>query len=171
MMNYKEIKPIDLNESTFRLIGHDWMLVTAAHNSRVNTMTASWGGFGVLFNKNVAYIFVRPQRFTKEFVDEATTFTLTFFAEDYKKKALTYLGKVSGRDEDKIAKAGLTICKDEEGVPYFAEAESVFFVKKLFVQPMVAESFLDKEIISQWYPEGDFHHLYIAEVCKVMIKE
>ena len=171
MMNYKEINPIDLNESTFRLIGHDWMLVTAAHNSRVNTMTASWGGFGVLFNKNVAYIFVRPQRFTKEFVDEATTFTLTFFAEDYKKKALTYLGKVSGRDEDKIAKAGLTICKDEEGVPYFAEAESVFFVKKLFVQPMVAESFLDKEIISQWYPEGDFHHLYIAEVCKVMIKE
>ena len=78
---------------------------------------------------------------------------------------------MSGRDEDKIAKAGLTICKDEEGVPYFAEAESVFFVKKLFVQPMVAESFLDKEIISQWYPEGDFHHLYIAEVCKVMIKE
>jgi flavin reductase (DIM6/NTAB) family NADH-FMN oxidoreductase RutF len=137
----------------------------------MNTMTANWGGLGIMWNKEVAYVVIRPQRFTKEFVDEATTFTLTFFAEDYKKKALTYLGKVSGRDEDKIAKAGLTICKDEEGVPYFAEAESVFFVKKLFVQPMVAESFLDKEIISQWYPEGDFHHLYIAEVCKVMIKE
>ena len=77
MMNYREINPIDLKESTFRLIGHDWMLVTAANNSRVNTMTASWGGFGVLFNKNVAFIFVRPQRFTKEFVDGSDRFSLT----------------------------------------------------------------------------------------------
>ena len=107
MMNYKEIKPIDLNESTFRLIGHDWMLVTAAHNSRVNTMTASWGGFGVLFNKNVAYIFVRPQRFTKEFVDGSDRFSLTFFDKSFKKE-LSYLGTASGKDEDKINKAGLT---------------------------------------------------------------
>ena len=107
MMNYKEINPIDLNESTFRLIGHDWMLVTAAHNSRVNTMTASWGGFGVLFNKNVAYIFVRPQRFTKEFVDGSDRFSLTFFDQSFKKE-LSYLGTASGKDEDKINKAGLT---------------------------------------------------------------
>lgn len=171
MNSFKVVKTKEASMDAFDL-KNKWMLVTAAKpDGSVNTMTANWGGLGIMWNKEVAYVVIRPQRFTKEFVDEATTFTLTFFAEDYKKKALTYLGKVSGRDEDKIAKAGLPICKDEEGVPYFAEAESVFFVKKLFVQPMVAESFLDKEIISQWYPEGDFHHLYIAEVCKVMIKE
>ena len=124
MMNYKEIKPIDLNESTFRLIGHDWMLVTAAHNSRVNTMTASWGGFGVLFNKNVAYIFVRPQRFTKEFVDGSDRFSLTFFDKSFKKE-LSYLGTASGKDEDKIKKAGLTTLYLVE-TPYFEEVTNSY---------------------------------------------
>ena len=123
-MNYKEIKPIDLNESTFRLIGHDWMLVTAAHNSRVNTMTASWGGFGVLFNKNVAYIFVRPQRFTKEFVDGSDRFSLTFFDKSFKKE-LSYLGTASGKDEDKINKAGLTTLYLVE-TPYFEEVTNSY---------------------------------------------
>ena len=129
MMNYKEIKPIDLNESTFRLIGHDWMLVTAAHNSRVNTMTASWGGFGVLFNKNVAYIFVRPQRFTKEFVDGSDRFSLTFFDKSFKKE-LSYLGTASGKDEDKISKAGLTTLYLGE-TPYFEESR--LFIIFVFV--------------------------------------
>lgn len=124
MMNYKEINPIDLNESTFRLIGHDWMLVTAAHNSRVNTMTASWGGFGVLFNKNVAYIFVRPQRFTKEFVDGSDRFSLTFFDKSFKKE-LSYLGTASGKDEDKINKAGLTTLYLVE-TPYFEEVTNSY---------------------------------------------
>ena len=124
MMNYKEIKPIDLNESTFRLIGHDGMLVTAAHNSRVNTMTASWGGFGVLFNKNVAYIFVRPQRFTKEFVDGSDRFSLTFFDKSFKKE-LSYLGTASGKDEDKINKAGLTTLYLVE-TPYFEEVTNSY---------------------------------------------
>ena len=123
-MNYKEINPIDLNESTFRLIGHDWMLVTAAHNSRVNTMTASWGGFGVLFNKNVAYIFVRPQRFTKEFVDGSDRFSLTFFDKSFKKE-LSYLGTASGKDEDKINKAGLTTLYLVE-TPYFEEVTNSY---------------------------------------------
>ncbi|WP_434800314.1 flavin reductase family protein [Acetoanaerobium noterae] len=123
-MNYKEINPIDLNESTFRLIGHDWMLVTAAHNSRVNTMTASWGGFGVLFNKNVAYIFVRPQRFTKEFVDGSDRFSLTFFDKSFKKE-LSYLGTASGKDEDKISKAGLTTLYLGE-TPYFEEVTNSY---------------------------------------------
>lgn len=124
MMNYREINPIDLNESTFRLIGHDWMLVTAAHNSRVNTMTASWGGFGVLFNKNVAYIFVRPQRFTKEFVDGSDRFSLTFFDKSFKKE-LSYLGTASGKDEDKINKAGLTTLYLVE-TPYFEEVTNSY---------------------------------------------
>ena len=124
MMNYKEINPIDLNESTFRLIGHDGMLVTAAHNSRVNTMTASWGGFGVLFNKNVAYIFVRPQRFTKEFVDGSDRFSLTFFDKSFKKE-LSYLGTASGKDEDKINKAGLTTLYLVE-TPYFEEVTNSY---------------------------------------------
>ena len=169
MMNYKEIKPIDLNESTFRLIGHDWMLVTAAHNSRVNTMTASWGGFGVLFNKNVAYIFVRPQRFTKEFVDGSDRFSLTFFDKSFKKE-LSYLGTASGKDEDKISKAGLTTLYLGE-TPYFEEARFTMICKKLYAQDMTRENFIDVDMRKKYYPEEDYHTLYIAEIEKILLKE
>ena len=157
MMNYKEINPIDLNESTFRLIGHDWMLVTAAHNSRVNTMTASWGGFGVLFNKNVAFIFVRPQRFTKEFVDGSDRFSLSFFDKSFKKE-LSYLGTASGKDEDKISKAGLTTLYLGE-TPYFEESRLIMICKKLYAQDMTRESFIDVDMRKKHYPEEDYHTL------------
>ena len=40
----KEILHEDFNENTFKLIGNDWMLLTAEKEGKVNTMTASWGG-------------------------------------------------------------------------------------------------------------------------------
>ena len=62
MNNFKEISPEVLRKNPFQLIGKDWMLITAGDENKVNTMTASWGGLGVIFGKNVAYILVRPQR-------------------------------------------------------------------------------------------------------------
>lgn len=107
MNSYIEIKPEELDKSAFQMIGNDWMLVTAENNSQANTMTASWGGFGVIWNKNVTYTFIRPHRYTKEFIDNTDTFSLCFFDKKYKKQ-LSYLGTVSGRDEDKISKSSLT---------------------------------------------------------------
>ena len=97
-------------------------------------MTASWGGLGVLWRKNVAFIFIRPQRFTKGFVDEAEKFSLTFFDESYRKQ-LSYLGTVSGKDENKIEKAELTV-EHENGAPIFKEAETVIICRKLYAQPL-----------------------------------
>jgi flavin reductase (DIM6/NTAB) family NADH-FMN oxidoreductase RutF len=93
MNKFKEIKPEELNKSTFKLIGKDWMLITAEKDNKVNTMTASWGGFGIMFAKNVVYIGIRPQRYTKEFVDNSNTFSLTFFDETFRKQ-LSYLGTI-----------------------------------------------------------------------------
>ena len=93
--------PANLFETNpFTKIGSDWMLITAGDKEKANTMTASWGGFGVLWGKNVAYIFVRESRYTKEFLDKKDTFSLTFF--EGHKMDLKYLGAVSGRNEDKI---------------------------------------------------------------------
>jgi flavin reductase (DIM6/NTAB) family NADH-FMN oxidoreductase RutF len=169
MSQFKEIKPEEFKESAFKLIGKDWMLITAAKEDKVNTMTAAWGGLGVMFNKNVVYAVIRPQRYTKEFVDYADTFSLTFF-EDSLKKQLGYLGKVSGRDEDKISKANLTV-QYEKATPYFEEAKLVIICKKLYTQDFKPENFLDKELEQRWYPENDHHTLYIAEVEKIMIKD
>ena len=116
-MKFQEIKVEDLNLNPFQLIGKDWMLITAGTKEQVNTMTASWGGMGVFWGKNVMTAYIRPQRYTKEFVDANDTFSISFFGEEYR-KMLAYCGKVSGRDEDKIAKAGLTTCFYGE-TPYF----------------------------------------------------
>jgi len=169
MNKFVEIKPEELNKSPFQLIGTDWMLITAEKDNKVNTMTASWGGFGVMWGKNVAYIVIRPQRFTKEFVDNADTFSLTFFDKNFKKQ-LGYLGTVSGRDEDKISKCNLTI-EHSDNTPYFEEANLAIICKKLYAQDFKPECFIATELDEKWYPEKDHHTIYIAEVEKVLIKE
>ena len=169
MNKFKEIKPEELNKSAFQLIGKDWMLITAQNDNKVNTMTASWGGFGFMFAKNVVYIVIRPQRYTKEFVDGSDTFSLTFFDESFKKQ-LNYLGTVSGRDEDKISKSNLTV-QYLNDTPYFEEANIAIICKKIFAQDFKQESFLANELDKKWYTEKDYHTLYIAEIEKIIIKE
>lgn len=169
MNNYKEIKPENLDQSAFKLIGKDWMLITAAKDNKVNTMTASWGGLGIMWNKNVAYIVVRPQRFTKEFLDASSTFSLTFFDESYRKD-LSYLGTVSGRDEDKLSKTNLTVSYID-GTPGFEEAKLTIICRKLYAQEFKPECFIDDAIEKQCYPQKDYHTIYIAEVEKILIKQ
>lgn len=167
MSDFRNIDIAEFKTKPFEL-KNKWMLITAEKDGKVNTMTASWGGLGVMWNKEVAFVVIRPQRYTKEFVDSADSFSLSFFDESYKKD-LAYLGKASGRDEDKIGNTKLTTVLDDN-IPYFAEAETVILAKKLYMQPMGAEFFLDKDIIERWYPESDFHYLYIAEVTKILNK-
>ena len=97
-MELKEIQTSQLHSDAFTMIGKEWMLVSAERDGVVNTMTASWGGMGILWNKKVAFVFLRPQRYTKEFIDQKDCFTLSFYDEEYR-KTLSYLGTVSGRDE------------------------------------------------------------------------
>lgn len=169
MSKFTEIKPEELNNSPFQLIGHDWMLITAEHDNRVNTMTASWGGMGVMWGKNVAYIVLRPQRYTKELVDSAETFSLTFFDSSFKNK-LSYLGSASGRNEDKISKAELTVLH-ADNTPYFAQGKLSILCKKLYSQPFKPEYFMAPELDEKWYPQKDYHTLYIAEIQKILMKE
>lgn len=169
MTNFNEIQPKDFAYSPFKLIGEDWMLITAEKEGKVNTMTASWGGFGVMWGKNVAYIVIRPQRYTKEFVDNADAFSLTFYADSFK-KVLGYLGATSGRDEDKIGKSNLTVQRTD-GIPYFAEAKIAILCNKLYAQEYKPEFFIAQELNAKWYPDVDHHTLYIAEVIKILVKE
>ena len=168
MSNFTEIKPEQFEYSPFKLIGEDWMLITAEKEGELNSMTASWGGLGVMWNKNVAYIAIRPQRYTKEFVDGSDTFSLTFFGPDFK-KALAYIGSTSGRDEDKIEKTGLTVLRNE-GVPFFEEANIVILCKKLYAEKYKPECFMSQKLNDVMYPDNDQHTLYIAEVTKILIR-
>ncbi|MCK9181532.1 MAG: hypothetical protein M0P13_01450 [Fibrobacteraceae bacterium] len=167
-MAFKEISPEEIKDNPFKLIGKDWMLITAEYAGKVNMMTASWGGIGVMWNKPVAYIAVRPQRFTKTLIDATDTVSLCFFNEKYRKE-LAYAGKASGKNEDKVAHCGFTVDHSNK-TPYFDEARLVLIGKKAFAQNYKQESFIDPSIMD-CYEKKDFHTLYILEIEKVLVKE
>jgi flavin reductase (DIM6/NTAB) family NADH-FMN oxidoreductase RutF len=169
MNKFKEIKPEELDKNVFQLIGKDWMLITAEKDNKVNTMTASWGGFGVMFNKNVVSIVLRPQRYTKEFVDSSDTFSLTFLDESFRKQ-LSYLGTTSGRDEDKISKSNLTV-NHLDNTPYFEEGNLIIICKKIYAQTLNPDCFIASELDEKWYPQKDYHTFYMAEIEKILVKE
>ena len=153
-------------ENTFELIGKQWMLITAGSKSRFNTMTASWGGLGVLWNKNVATIYVRPSRYTHEFLLQHDRVTLTFLPESCR-NALRICGSKSGRDSDKVAEAGLTPIPLESGAMTFGEARLVLDCRKLYVARMAKEDFTDSAVFDQWYAhpdEGGLHTVCILEI-------
>ena len=164
----KQITPREIDRNPFAMIGDDWMLITACKGEKVNTMTASWGGLGVFCGKDVAFTFIRQQRYTKEFIDNNDTFSISVLPEEYRQQ-LAYLGKVSGRDEDKIEKSGLTVVYDND-TPYFAEAETVIICKKMCATDLKETDFIQKEMCDKWFASKDYHTMYISEIVKVLKK-
>ena len=163
----KELDIRDVKENLVKMIADDWALVSAADGESWNTMTISWGAVGELWGKDVVFAFIRPQRYTKEFMDKSDYFTVSFFDEKYK-DALKICGTKSGRDCDKISLAGLSAEFDGEAV-YPAEARTVIKCRKIAVQKMDNSGFLDPSIESN-YKAGDYHFIYIGEIEKVIEK-
>lgn len=165
----KEISAENLNENPFKLIGKDWMLITAEKENKVNMMTASWGGVGVIWGKNAATIYIRQSRFTKPFIDEGETFSLCVLPENMR-DVLNFCGSKSGRDFDKVSETGLSV-EHVDSVPYFKESRLVLVCKKLFQQRLNMENAVDKSLTEKFYGSGDFHDMYIAEITKILIEE
>lgn len=151
------------NFNPYKEIGTKWMLVTSGTDKKFNTMTASWGGVGVLWNKNVSFIFIRPQRYTFEFLENCDFYSLSFFGEKYK-PILAKCGQVSGRDIDKIKETGLNPVFDDNSV-YFKEAKKVLVCKKIYSQFITPDCFID-ESLQKNYEKNDYHKMYIGEIVK-----
>jgi flavin reductase (DIM6/NTAB) family NADH-FMN oxidoreductase RutF len=161
-MAFKEIAPEAMEGNAFKLIGKDWMLITAGSLGSYNTMTASWGGLGVLWNRNVSFCFVRPTRYTFQFMESAELYTLSFFTEDHR-EALNYCGAHSGRDVDKASETGLTPFQPAEGTVSFQEARLILLCKKIYTQDFEPGRFLDPAIDGN-YPKKDYHRIYIGQL-------
>ena len=167
-MAFREISVEQLEDNPFTLINKDWMLITAGDAEKHNTMTASWGGVGELWGKYVSTIYIRPQRYTLEFVEREEYYSLCFFGPEYR-QALSLCGSKSGRDVDKDAATGLTPCFDQ-AAPYYEQARLVFLCRKLYRQDMEESAFLDKGLLEKWY-DNDLHRIFIGEIVKVLEKE
>lgn len=153
-----------IDENIFKLIGEDWMLITSGNKDSFNTMTASWGGMGILWNRPVSYIFVRPTRYTYEFIEKDNGYTLSFFNGRYR-KALTLCGSTSGRDTDKVAEAGLTPEETESGAISFKEARLVLECRKLYFQDIDPAHLIDSSIEKMY--NNDYHRMYIGEITAI----
>lgn len=167
-MNY--FKNIDLKDFTcnpFELVGKQWLLITAGDENKYNTMTASWGSFGVLWNKNIANIYVRPQRYTYDFIENSEYFTLSFLPEQHK-DILTFCGRNSGKEVDKIKECGLETIHNNNGI-YFEQSELVFICKKLYYTDINPNNFIDLELDKN-YPNKDYHRHYVGEIVEVLAK-
>ena len=166
-MDHREMVPEELTDNPFKLIGADWMLITAGRPDGFNTMTASWGGLGVLWERKVCFIFVRPTRHTYGFLERAGMFTLSFFDEQFR-AALRFCGTRSGRDTDKVQGTGLTPAGEGETV-WFREARLVLACRKLYVQDLGPERFLDRRI-EDLYPQKDYHRMYVGEIMRCLVR-
>lgn len=169
MSDFKKITAEELTANPFKLIGKDWMLITAGDKEKFNTMTASWGGVGIMWGKPVATAYIRPQRYTFEFIENGDYYTQSFFDEEYR-DALKFCGSKSGRDYDKVKETGLTpVVDDETGAVYFKEAKVVFICKKMYAQFLNEESALTEDV-TKWY-NGDYHKMYMSEIVSVLVKK
>lgn len=167
-MEFSHISPLLVQENASKIIGEDYMLVTAGTREKNNCLTASWGGLGFMWNKPVACIVIRPQRYTKEFIDGESYFTLSFFDNSYK-KMFAFCGSKSGRDVNKAEACNLTTFETAHGSIAYTEARLVLECRKLYAAPFIKDGFVDKGLLSN-YTAGDFHTQYIAEITDCLIK-
>ncbi len=155
-------------ENAFELIGKEWMLITAGTNDKFNMMTASWGGIGWLWNKPVAFIFVRPERYTYPLIEDNEHLTLAFLGHDKTmREAYNFCGSKSGRDFDKARETGLVPVTTEHGAVSFQQARLTIEGRKLFRTEFKPENFLDNEVLTRWYndqPGGSLHTMYVVEI-------
>lgn len=175
----KEISIHEININPATMFGKEWCLIAAGNEKNgYNTMTVAWGQLGAVWDRHTpegkmiiptATVFIRPQRYTKEFFDREEYFTVCAFGAGYR-KALAYLGTHSGRDGDKISDTGLTPVFIDNTTG-FAEAEMIFVCRKLYHTPLLENGFTDKNIISENYPKKDFHEMYVGEITKIFRRE
>ena len=157
---FKKVNTHETDINAFREIGDNWTLISAKHNGKVNTMTASWGGIGILWGRDVATVYIRQTRYTKEFVDGQDYFTVSLF--DGHRKELAVLGTKSGRDGDKIAEVGFHV-EEVEGQPAFTESKCVLVCRKLYEVDMPLNT-IPENIVKEYYADGDYHTMYIGEI-------
>ena len=149
----------------FTQFDRKWALLTAGTMDDFNTMTISWGGFGTLWNKPVATVYVRSSRHTYKYMNDSEYFTISFYPDSYK-QILGVMGSKSGRDIDKMHYEGLTAKAGGESVT-FAEAEITFVCRKLFRQQLDTAN-MPEGIVNALYAGDAPHDMFIGEVVDII---
>lgn len=151
----------------FQIWDKGWFLLSSGDfaTARYNSMTVSWGSFGTMWNKPFAMVVVRPQRYTRQFIDAADSFTLAAFGQA-QRPILDLLGSKSGRDVDKVHPQGLTpMASRRVASPSYAEASLIIECRKMYFDDYAPQHFLDPSIQTMY--RGDYHRMYFGEVLEI----
>lgn len=164
--------PMDMLEwNPMEKISKEWFMLVTESEGKANLMTCSWGGIGHIWNKNSVSVYVRESRYTHEMLDKSDTFAVCFLDPNEKssKSTLKYLGMVSGRDEDKVAGAKLTINHIND-IAFVDESQFTILCRKVAAVPMPEDSILDDSIVEAHYKNGDYHTMYIGEIIEILAR-
>ena len=161
----RKVHVADLTDNVKESVGKEWMLVTAGTTDKLNNMTARWGGIGWLWNKLVAFVFIRPERYKHEFIEKNDFLTLDFLGDE-NKKIHAVCGSKSGRNIDNVAETGLKPQITPDGHVTFEQARLTLECRKLYTDMIKPANFIDKGPIDMWYDEahGGFHQMYVMEI-------
>lgn len=160
------LQPVDFQSMTpevFRVFETQNALLTAGDRETCNTMTIGWCQLGRVWNLPVCTVYVRPERYTYQFVESHDYFTVSVLPETAK-KIMALCGTKSGRDLDKIKECGLTLCYGAGDAPFFDEAEWVLVCRKAYVQDLDAACVLDARIHGSYGAKGGWHRVYTGVV-------
>ncbi len=160
---FKKIEPTSIEDNFINIIGEKWMLITAGTPEKFNTMTASWGAMGVLWNKSVAICFIRPTRHTFNFANNHEIFTLSFLDEK-DRRILNYCGSHSGKNVNKIEATGLKPLITENLGIIFEQSRLSIECRKIYFDDLRPDHFLDLWIDRDNYPKKDYHRFFIGEI-------
>lgn len=169
----KKISIESLNDNFIQTIGKEWMLVASGSKEDFNVMTASWGCVGWLWNRPIAVVFVRPERFTHDFIEKNKYVTLSFLGKEPEMRAIyNFCGSKSGREYDKVKETGLIPLETEYGCVAFEQARLTLECEKLYKDNFKSECFLNAEI-KDWYDnmKGEYHDVYFMEIKNVYVKQ
>ena len=169
---YEAISPEEFNENIFKLVGKDFTVITAGE--KPNSMVASWGGIGIMFNKPVTWNFLRANRYTLEKMRETGTFTMCWFPDQYKGDIMQF-GTKSGRNTDKMAQTKLTPMATPDGYPAYAEAKIIIECKLIAASTVSKDEFYTEEaktFLQEGYDDAkDWHKLVYGEITKIYIRK
>ena len=152
----------------FNKFKNDWALLSVGPLDNHNAMTIAWGGLGYLWRKEVAFIFVRPSRYTYQFSENNEYFAVSFFDEEHR-NALNYYGTKSGRDVNKDEACNFHPF-ELNNVTIYEEARSVIICKKIYADDIKPELFLDNDI-EKCYPDHSYHKMYVCEIVDIYTRE
>ena len=145
-------------------------LLTAGDRQHANTMTIGWCQLGCIWNLPTCTVYVRPERYTYQFMERSDYFTVSVLPKG-SQEIMALCGTKSGREVDKFSVCGLTVQYGVGDAPYPAEAEWVLVCKKLFVQDMAPEFVQDDRIFRSYTTaKGGWHRIYTGEVVKAYKK-